>query len=100
MMREMGEADAVATLYEIMKHGPVKEARQAAETWLAYCRGRPTQAVEMTGKDGAPLHPAQPAYDLSKLSDAVLAELEAAAIDAAIAGAGRDSGGEGPPQTH
>lgn len=71
MVREQGAPRAFATLMAAIEEGDVR----ACEVVLAYAWGKPTQAVEVTGKDGKPLG----------LSDDERAARLAALLDAARA---------------
>lgn len=67
---------ALATLAEICAAGTTDSARvAAANALLDRGFGRPPQGVELTGKNGGPVQ----TLDLSRLSDAALAEMLAVA---------------------
>jgi hypothetical protein len=56
LAREVGAPTAFDALVWEIEQGDFAPARvKAAETLLAYAWGKPTQAVELTGKDGSPL---------------------------------------------
>jgi hypothetical protein len=66
MLRKHGEKTALRTLKHEMKQGGAVGVK-AAEVWLAYCRGKPAQPVELSGKNGGPI-------ELNNLSDEQLQE--------------------------
>jgi hypothetical protein len=65
---------------------------KASEVVLAYAWGKPTQGVELTGKDGKPIETTH-TFNLSRLKHEELDALER--LLAAAADPGGDSGGEG-----
>lgn len=88
--------EAVETLVEVMKTARSAVARiMAADSVLNRGWGKPTQAVELTGKDGRPIQTEQVGPDLSKLSDEQIKELEGLLAAASAEPAG-SSGGAGP----
>ena len=73
LMREVGEEQALKVLLEGMEHYDPQVRVKCAEHWLAYCRGKPSQQVQVTGAEGGPLQISD-GHDLSRLS---LEELKA-----------------------
>lgn len=49
---EEGTQAALQTIYDVMTGDDKKEALKAATVWLDRAKGRPAQAMEVTGKDG------------------------------------------------
>jgi hypothetical protein len=78
LAREKGSPRAFAALRRITKQGGDERAVvQAALGLLAYAWGKPKQAVELTGKDGAPVEVTNVRERLTARIAARLAALEA-----------------------
>lgn len=87
---------AIRTLAEIAKGARSAVARiMAAEALLNRAWGKPTLAVELTGKDGGPIRTEDARPDLSRLTDDQVEALESLLSAAADVGGGQ--GGEGSP---
>jgi hypothetical protein len=55
LVRELGSDLALERLLLNVRLAAAREANVAAEIVLAYGWGKPSQAVELTGKDGGPV---------------------------------------------